>query len=121
MLVLLQQVIALMQRVCCNAAQRKLSKELADSGGDSGNIMCVDCGGGTVDIIVHRKVEVADGKLGLREVAKGTGDCCGGTYLDSEFVQLLEDTIPVFDEYANNYPHEVMHSDACRTLMHDAL
>ena len=89
----------------CPISQHKLSAELALSAG--GATMCVDCGGGTVDIIVHRQEERTDGSLSLREVVKGTGDCCGGAAVDAAFIQLIAGTIPVFDEYANRNPQEV--------------
>ena len=39
-------------------------------GGAGGNVMVVDCGGGTVDIIVHRQEKRSDGKLSCTVTAK---------------------------------------------------
>jgi hypothetical protein len=71
--------------------------------------MVVDCGGGTVDIVVHRKEGGDDDtkELRLREVAKGTGDCCGGTVVDAGFLELLKESMPVFEQYADAHPKEV--------------
>jgi hypothetical protein len=90
-------------------SQRKLSKELRDRIGPGGNTMVVDCGGGTIDIVVHRKEAGDDNpkELRLREVAKGTGDCCGGTVVDAAFLELLKESMPVFEQYADKYPKEV--------------
>jgi molecular chaperone DnaK (HSP70) len=92
--------------------QSKLDKELLAAVGIGDNIMVVDCGGGTTDIVVHRRVaqeggEGESGRFRLREVAKGTGDCCGGTVVDAEFLKLLHETSPVFSEYAQKHPVEV--------------
>ena len=100
----------------CPISQHKLSAELALSAG--GATMCVDCGGGTVDIIVHRQEERSDGSLVLREVVKGTGDCCGAAAVDAAFIRLIADTIPVFDEYANRNPQEVVvPCDSCAPVL----
>ncbi len=89
--------------------QRKLDKVLCDTDAAHGNVMCVDCGGGTVDIVVHARGGDggAESGLSLREVAKGTGDIGGGTHLDAQFWKHLSETISVFDEYATKHPREV--------------
>ena len=63
-------------------------------------------------IIVHRQEKRSDGMLSLREVAKGSGDCCGGAQVDAAFLALLKETIPVFEAYSAAHPAEVL-----RTVM----
>src|SRR5437870_515591 len=48
--------------------------------------MIVDCGGGTVDLTTRKLLE--DNRLG--EVTERAGDFCGSTFIDKEFVDLLE-------------------------------
>src|SRR2546430_14629977 len=64
--------------------------------------MVVDCGGGTVDLTTRKLLQ--DDKLG--EITERTGDFCGGTYVDREFLKFLsrklgESTINLLRE--NNY------------------
>ncbi|XP_052068180.1 heat shock 70 kDa protein 12A-like [Mytilus californianus] len=47
--------------------------------------MIVDIGGGTADITVHKKL--SDGCL--KELCRATGGKCGGTCVDSEYIQML--------------------------------
>ena len=93
-----------------SVAQCKLGPELLRGLESGGNVMVVDCGGGTVDTVVHRREARPDGGgVGLREVARGAGDCCGGTLLDAEFVAHLRAAMPtVFDAYAAAQPREVL-------------
>ena len=74
--------------------------------------MCVDCGGGTTDIVVHRQEEREDGSLSLREVVKGSGACVGGSTVDAAFLKLMGELVPVFDEYAAKFPKEVQRVSA---------
>ncbi|CAG8509997.1 2980_t:CDS:2 [Diversispora eburnea] len=50
------------------------------------SFLIVDCGGGTVDLTT-RKFMSADS---LGEVTERTGDFCGSTYVDKEFIKLLK-------------------------------
>ncbi|CAG8600929.1 6199_t:CDS:2 [Diversispora eburnea] len=50
------------------------------------NFLIVDCGGGTVDLTTRELL--ADQRLG--EVTERTGDFCGGTYVDKEFIKFLK-------------------------------
>jgi hypothetical protein len=64
--------------------------------------MVVDCGGGTVDLTIRRLLR--DNKLS--EITERTGDFCGGSYVDREFLKFLgrklgESTINLLRE--NNY------------------
>ena len=48
--------------------------------------MVVDCGGGTVDLTT--RTLLPDNKLS--EITERTGDLCGSTYVDKEFIVFLE-------------------------------
>ncbi|EXX75123.1 uncharacterized protein OCT59_021705 [Rhizophagus irregularis] len=48
-------------------------------------IMIVDCGGGTVDLTIHKLI----GNNQLSEITEGTGDFCGSTFIDNEFIGFL--------------------------------
>ncbi|GES81267.1 hypothetical protein GLOIN_2v1502209 [Rhizophagus clarus] len=66
------------------------------------SFMIVDCGGGTVDLTTRRLLR--DNKLS--EITERTGDFCGGSYVDREFIKFLsrklgESTINLLRE--NNY------------------
>ncbi|RHZ76357.1 hypothetical protein Glove_198g111 [Diversispora epigaea] len=50
------------------------------------NFLIVDCGGGTVDLTTRKLL--ANQRLG--EVTVRTGDFCGGTYVDKEFIKFLK-------------------------------
>ncbi|RIA97895.1 hypothetical protein C1645_210153 [Glomus cerebriforme] len=50
------------------------------------SFLVVDCGGGTVDLTIRKLLN--KGELG--EVTVRTGDFCGGTYVDQEFIKFLE-------------------------------
>ncbi|CAB5341384.1 unnamed protein product [Rhizophagus irregularis] len=49
------------------------------------SFMVVDCGGGTVDLTTRRLLR--DNKLS--EITERTGDFCGGSYVDREFLKFL--------------------------------
>ncbi|CAI2167707.1 2765_t:CDS:10 [Funneliformis geosporum] len=51
--------------------------------------LVVDCGGGTVDLTVRRLL--SDDRLA--ETTERTGDYCGGTYVDDEFLKFLESRV----------------------------
>ncbi|KAG9291208.1 hypothetical protein G9A89_021710 [Geosiphon pyriformis] len=53
--------------------------------GPGANFMVVDCGGGTVDITVRKLLE--DNKIS--EITERTGDLCGSTFVDREFIRFL--------------------------------
>ncbi|RIA97902.1 hypothetical protein C1645_210333 [Glomus cerebriforme] len=66
------------------------------------SFMVVDCGGGTVDLTTRKLLR--DNKLS--EITERTGDFCGGSYVDREFLKFLsrklgEPTINLLRE--NNY------------------
>ncbi|CAB4408733.1 unnamed protein product [Rhizophagus irregularis] len=49
------------------------------------SFMVVDCGGGTVDLTTRKLLR--DNKLS--EITERTGDFCGGSYVDREFIKFL--------------------------------
>jgi molecular chaperone DnaK (HSP70) len=53
------------------------------------SFLVVDCGGGTVDLTVRKLLS----KDELGEVTIRTGDYCGGTYVDREFIKFLESKV----------------------------
>ncbi|PKY62189.1 hypothetical protein RhiirA4_449966, partial [Rhizophagus irregularis] len=66
------------------------------------SFMVVDCGGGTVDLTTRKLLR--DNKLS--EITERTGDFCGGSYVDREFIKFLsrrlgKSTINLLKE--NNY------------------
>jgi hypothetical protein len=80
-------------------SQEKLKKESGGSLKDNEPYLVVDAGGGTVDLVVHEK----QGDQ-LRELSKGSGGTCGGSYVDESFLKLLSGRIgPVFDKWAAVY------------------
>ncbi|GES97257.1 hypothetical protein GLOIN_2v1678905 [Rhizophagus clarus] len=48
--------------------------------------MIVDCGGGTVDLTTRKLLEENQ----LSEITERAGDFCGSTFIDKEFIKLLE-------------------------------
>eukprot|EP00042_Codosiga_hollandica_P027077 m.132048 g.132048 ORF g.132048 m.132048 type:complete len:649 (+) comp52374_c0_seq2:1442-3388(+) len=77
--------------------------------------LLADCGGGTVDLVVHRAA-FAKGKLtGVQEITSSVGAECGGITVDMAFwaylaTQVGEDTVTSvreknFDEYARVSSH----------------
>ncbi|PKY52283.1 actin-like ATPase domain-containing protein [Rhizophagus irregularis] len=66
------------------------------------SFMVVDCGGGTVDLTTRKLLR----NNKLSEITERTGDFCGGSYVDREFLKFLsrklgESTINLLRE--NNY------------------
>ncbi|PKC05582.1 actin-like ATPase domain-containing protein [Rhizophagus irregularis] len=66
------------------------------------SFMVVDCGGGTVDLTTRKLLQ--DNKLS--EITERTGDFCGGSYVDREFIKFLsrklgQSTVDLLKE--NNY------------------
>jgi len=51
--------------------------------------MILDCGGGTVDVCVHRVLN-SDSGFTVRECYKATGGAWGGIYVEKNFVKYLE-------------------------------
>ncbi|CAM6084107.1 unnamed protein product [Calypogeia fissa] len=58
--------------------------------------------GGTVDLVVHEKVD--DSGVKVKEVACSSGDLCGGTFVDKAFTKFLFDKIDCFEMLCAAYP-----------------
>jgi hypothetical protein len=69
-----------------------------------GFVVC-DMGGGTVDLISYRVVGTEP--TSIEEATVGTGDQCGGSFVDRAFMQWLEDKLGVdeFLKVANSPAH----------------
>ena len=73
---------------CIKQMEKSLTKET------SGQHLVVDCGGGTVDIAVHKWVRVSpDTALEVDEIHKIHGGPCGSFAVNAEFEQLLLDIL----------------------------
>ena len=70
--------------VACEQENANLKK------GDT--FMVLDCGGGTVDITMHR-VAKKEPSLKLEEIAPPSGGPFGSTYVDLEFEKFLKDLV----------------------------
>jgi molecular chaperone DnaK (HSP70) len=73
---------------------------------ESGDVVLVlDCGGGTVDLVTH-DVQ-ADGTV--KELEAGSGDCFGGSCVDTGFTKLMERKFgAVFIDWAKSKPKDVV-------------
>ncbi|CAG8549816.1 7737_t:CDS:2 [Funneliformis caledonium] len=61
-------------------------KQLQDHDLEIGtNFMVVDCGGGTVDLTIRKLIN----RNQLGEITERSGDFCGSTYIDREFIMYL--------------------------------
>ncbi|XP_071128428.1 heat shock 70 kDa protein 12B-like [Mytilus edulis] len=54
--------------------------------GQGANYLLIDIGGGTVDIVAHKKL-IHDK---VEELCSASGNHCGGTSIDREFMQMIE-------------------------------
>ncbi|CAG8528182.1 27751_t:CDS:2, partial [Dentiscutata erythropus] len=53
--------------------------------------LVVDCGGGTMDLTVRKLLS----NNRIAETTERTGDFCGGTYVDGEFLKVLEERVDI--------------------------
>jgi hypothetical protein len=60
-------------------------------------------GGDTVDLIVQEKMD-----RNLREVLRGSGDLCGGTFVDAAFLAFLSDRIPCLERFLDAHPRQTL-------------
>jgi hypothetical protein len=67
------------------------------------NFVLCDAGGGTVDLISY-KVTKTTPRFGIEEAVVGSGDKCGATYVDREFLTWLKSWIS--EEAYNKIPVE---------------
>ncbi|XP_077989994.1 heat shock 70 kDa protein 12A-like [Glandiceps talaboti] len=92
-----QLIIALEPEAASLYCRSLKMKEFVNENGDGAVVssmesihlpyMVVDCGGGTVDITVHKINE--DNATAIREIYKASGGNSGGTKVDQEFENLL--------------------------------
>ena len=54
------------------------------------NYILPDCGGGTVDLIVHKFARDESGSFHVEEVSEASGDLCGGTFVDAKFLEYCK-------------------------------
>eukprot|EP00899_Mesostigma_viride_P027491 jgi/Mesvir1/7927/Mv11849-RA.1 len=67
--------------------------------------MVVDAGGGTVDIVVH-ELQTASGDPQMREVCRGSGNLCGGVFVDRAFEGYLSMKIPCYPIFKQRFPRQ---------------
>ncbi|CAC5392497.1 unnamed protein product [Mytilus coruscus] len=74
----------------CQQKQRTIDEYGAGSSSEKidqgANYLVIDIGGGTVDIIAHKKI--IHNKV--EELCSASGNDCGGTRIDREFMQMIE-------------------------------
>ncbi|XP_014833369.1 PREDICTED: heat shock 70 kDa protein 12A-like [Poecilia mexicana] len=83
--------------------QNHIAKSLDQTPGTQ--YLIVDCGGGTIDITVHKVVEGG----ALEELQKASGNDLRGRTVDRKFKKFLREIFSdgVWDEYELKYPNEV--------------
>ncbi|KAG0612543.1 hypothetical protein M758_6G035900 [Ceratodon purpureus] len=83
----------------------KVMKEQILDVGDK--LLVADIGGGTSDIVVQEVVSVGeDSRYRVKEVTTSSGGLCGGTYVDSRFMEFLQKQIgPCLPECIVTHPH----------------
>eukprot|EP00899_Mesostigma_viride_P011497 jgi/Mesvir1/20348/Mv19935-RA.1 len=67
--------------------------------------MVVDAGGGNVDVVVH-KLESALGDPQMCEVCRGSGDLCGGVFVDKAFEEYLARRMPCYAAFKQQHPQQ---------------
>ncbi|EFC46699.1 predicted protein [Naegleria gruberi] len=65
--------------------------------------MVVDAGGGTVDVSCHM---LENGKL--KELAVQKAELCGSTFIDREFIKILEENCDNFKEFTEKNPETLV-------------
>ncbi|XP_076112306.1 heat shock 70 kDa protein 12A-like isoform X1 [Mytilus galloprovincialis] len=74
---------------CLSMASQQGFKEVFSKIQKGTKYMVVDLGGGTVDITAHEKLD----EHTMVELCKATGDDCGGSSVDKEFLQIFDDIV----------------------------
>ncbi|GBC10509.1 hypothetical protein RclHR1_00970010 [Rhizophagus clarus] len=94
----------------------KNSLELHDLSTTGTIFMIVDCGGGTIDLTIHKLV----GNNQLNEVTESTGDFCGSTFIDQEYIKFLRNKLGsnAIDSFRNEYydQFQYMIQEFCRSV-----
>ncbi|MCO5614546.1 hypothetical protein L7F22_068829 [Adiantum nelumboides] len=62
-------------------------------------LLVADVGGGTIDLVVHRKADNDPKSFKVDEVVGSYGDTGGGTFVDAKFLQHLCNKIGCFKEF----------------------
>ncbi|CAC5419654.1 unnamed protein product [Mytilus coruscus] len=73
---------------------------------DGAKYLIVDVGGGTTDITVHEKLSNGT----LKELVKATGDDCGGTSVDNQYIQMFIKIFgrPFLNEFKDKFPESYL-------------
>eukprot|EP00899_Mesostigma_viride_P001819 jgi/Mesvir1/11638/Mv00039-RA.1 len=71
---------------------------------DSDVVMVVDVGGGTADVVVTQVACAV--RRQLREVCRGTGELCGGAFVDKAFEEYVAAKVPCFERFKGEAPAE---------------
>ncbi|KAG0602466.1 hypothetical protein M758_10G016400 [Ceratodon purpureus] len=67
-------------------------------------LLVADIGGGTSDIVVQEVVSVGESSYKVREVTTSSGGLCGGTYVDTRYIEFLHRRIgPSLQECINEH------------------
>ncbi|CAM6128186.1 unnamed protein product [Calypogeia fissa] len=82
--------------------QQKLDTQL----GKGSKFLVVDAGGGTVDLVVHQKLD--DSGLRVKEITRADGALCGGIYIDKAFKEYLASKIGCFEDFSKRFPTVVV-------------
>ena len=80
-------------------------------------MILLDCGGGTVDLIVQKFARDEAGAFRIGEVGEASGDLCGGTYVDAAFLAYCKANTKIkpgrpvgamhpFDEFRQTKPEK---------------
>ncbi|CAG8514439.1 20547_t:CDS:2 [Dentiscutata erythropus] len=82
--------------------------------------LVVDSGGGTVDLTM-RTIQMGNK---LKEETERTGDLCGGTFVDQEFINFIGRTVGFnalqkFRTYAYGELQKLVHTFFCKKIKHD--
>ncbi|CAG2224379.1 unnamed protein product [Mytilus edulis] len=74
----------------CQQKQRTIDEYGAGNSiakiGQGGNYLVIDIGGGTVDIVAHKKLI----HYKVEELCSASGNDCGGSSIDREFMEMME-------------------------------
>ena len=82
--------------------QEKAKASLKLRKGDK--LLIADVGGGTIDLVLHEKVDDDPESLKVHEVVNSYGELGGGTYLDSRFLSCLSEKIGCFKKFCKVHP-----------------
>ncbi|CAG8471329.1 13538_t:CDS:2 [Gigaspora rosea] len=86
--------------------------------GDDDTFLVVDCGGGTVDLTMRTIIQKGNR---LKEETERTGDLCGSTFVDQEFIDFMGRVVGFtalqkFRTYAHGDLQRLVHRFFCLTV-----